>query len=102
MTTIDDAFVAQLQDLMKHPYHRVIAGEPVEGYLAEVPELPGCITAGRTPEEALSNLEAAMAVWLESALVHDDPIPEPVNRPCPSQCLTTAPVDRPCHRGRIN
>ena len=60
MTTIDDAFVAQLQDLMQH-HHRVIAGEPVEGYLAEVPELPGCITAGRTPEEALSNLEAAMA-----------------------------------------
>jgi len=61
MTTIDDAFVARLQDLMQSPYHRVIAGEPVEGYLAEVPELPGCITAGRTPEEALSNLEAAMA-----------------------------------------
>ncbi len=26
------------------PYHRLISGEPVEGYLGEVLELPGCLT----------------------------------------------------------
>ncbi|MBA4179363.1 MAG: hypothetical protein C0506_02135 [Anaerolinea sp.] len=53
----------------------------VEGYLGEVPELPGCVTAGETAEEALVNLDEAMAVWIESALVHGDPIPEPVAGP---------------------
>jgi predicted RNase H-like HicB family nuclease len=40
-------------------------------------ELPGCLTAGETPEEALSNLTEAMTVWIESALEHGDVIPEP-------------------------
>jgi predicted RNase H-like HicB family nuclease len=69
------------QAILRRPYHRVITGEPVEGYLGEVPELPGCLTAGATPEEALRNLEEAMGVWIESALVHGDPIPEPAPGP---------------------
>ena len=68
---------AEVQALLRRPYHRVITGEPLEGYLGEVPELPGCLTAGETPEEALHNLEEAMAVWFESALVHGDNIPAP-------------------------
>jgi antitoxin HicB len=81
MKVIDDALEAQVQAILGRPYHRVITGEPVEGYLGEVPELPGCVTAGETPEEALSSLEEAMAVWIESALVHGDPIPEPAAGP---------------------
>lgn len=68
---------AQVQATIRRPYHRVITGEPGEGYLGEVPELPGCFTAGETPEEAIQNLDEAMAVWVESALAHGDPIPEP-------------------------
>jgi predicted RNase H-like HicB family nuclease len=45
--------------------------------LGEVLELPGCTTASETPEEALRGLDEAMAVWVESALVHGDEIPEP-------------------------
>jgi len=41
----------QVQELLRRPYHRVITGEPVEGYLGEVPELPGCLTAGDTPKK---------------------------------------------------
>ena len=81
MTAIGDSLEAQVQAILRRPYHRVITGEPVEGYLGEVPELPGCVTAGETPEEALSNLDEAMAVWIESALVHGDPIPGPVAGP---------------------
>ncbi len=77
----DDALEARVRAVLQRPYHRVIRGEPREGYLGEVPELPGCLTAGETAEEALRNLEQAMAVWVESALVHGDPIPEPAAGP---------------------
>jgi predicted RNase H-like HicB family nuclease len=32
--------------------------------IAKVPELPGCITQGRTEAEACANLEEAIAAWL--------------------------------------
>jgi antitoxin HicB len=66
---------AEVQRRLRLPYHRVIHGDPVEGYLGEVPELPGCMTAGDTPAEALANLEEAMAAWIESCLISGDPIP---------------------------
>ncbi len=77
----NEAIDRQIDAILRRPYHRVIRGEPIEGYLDEVPELPGCVTAGETPEEALHNLTEAMAVWVESALAHGDPIPEPVDGP---------------------
>ena len=35
------------------------------GYLATVPDLPGCMSDGDTPEEALRNVQEAIASWLE-------------------------------------
>lgn len=67
----------RVADFLQLPYHRVITGGPDEGYLGVVVELPGCVTAGATPEEALKNLDEAMLLWLESALAHGDPIPAP-------------------------
>lgn len=67
----------EIQRRVRLPYHRVISGDDVEGYLGEVIELPGCLTAGATPAEALANLDEAMAAWFESALKNDLPIPEP-------------------------
>jgi antitoxin HicB len=37
------------------------------GYLATVPDLPGCICDGETPEEALKNVQEAIASWIEAA-----------------------------------
>jgi len=48
------------------------------GYLAEVLELPGCITEGETPEEAYNNLQDAMLGWIAASLDTKRPIPEPV------------------------
>jgi antitoxin HicB len=59
----------------------VIWGEPGEGYLAETPELPGCVTAGETPEEAMELLRDAMRLWLVVAVERGDPIPEPAREP---------------------
>ena len=34
-------------------------------YVAEVPALPGCLSQGKTPEEAVSNIKEAIEGWLE-------------------------------------
>ncbi|OAI40915.1 hypothetical protein AYO38_04845 [bacterium SCGC AG-212-C10] len=66
------------KDLLKKPYHRVVSGTPEDGYFGEAPELPGCYTVGDTLQEALANLEEAMALWLECQILAGDPIPEPM------------------------
>ena len=67
----------EVQRRLRLPYHRVISGDDEQGYLGEVPELPGCLTAGETAAEALTNLTEALAAWLESALKNGIAIPEP-------------------------
>ena len=37
------------------------------GYLATVPDLPGCMSDGETPEEALKNVQEAIVSWIEAA-----------------------------------
>ena len=46
-------------------------------FIAEVPELPGCIAHGDTHEVALINIKTAMELWMETANEFDDPIPVP-------------------------
>jgi predicted RNase H-like HicB family nuclease len=47
------------------------------GYLATVPDLPGCMSDGATPEEALKNVQEAIASWIEAAKEWKQPIPKP-------------------------
>ena len=68
---------SMIQRIVARPYRKEVRGDDVEGYLAEAPELPGCITAGRTPEDALLMLRDAMEGWIESALIAGEAIPEP-------------------------
>lgn len=49
-------------------------------FIAEVPELPGCMAHGDTQEEALANVKEAMRLWLDTAREFGDPIPEPRGR----------------------
>jgi antitoxin HicB len=48
-----------------------------EGYVAEIKDLPGCITQGETAEETLSMIEDARKLWLQTAHKHGDAIPLP-------------------------
>lgn len=48
-----------------------------EAYIAEVPELPGCMAHGATQEEALKNALDAVTLWIETAKEFGDPVPEP-------------------------
>jgi predicted RNase H-like HicB family nuclease len=47
------------------------------GYLATVPDLPGCMSDGETPEEALKNVQEAIASWIEAAREWKQEIPKP-------------------------
>ena len=47
------------------------------GFLATVPDLPGCMSDGETPEEALASIQDAILAWLEGAREIGRPIPEP-------------------------
>ncbi len=51
-----------------------------EAFIAEVPELPGCMAHGASQEEALANAKAAENLWLDTAKEFGDPIPEPKGR----------------------
>ena len=54
--------------------------EPDEAFVADAPELPGCMAHGKTHEEALANMRDAMGLWLDTAREFGDPIPEPKGR----------------------
>jgi predicted RNase H-like HicB family nuclease len=48
-----------------------------QSFIAEVPELPGCLADGQTYQEALSNAETVIQEWIETAVELKRPIPEP-------------------------
>jgi predicted RNase H-like HicB family nuclease len=50
-----------------------------DGYIiVECPSLPGCISQGKTEEEALANIKEAIDLWVEDAEMHDESIPDDV------------------------
>ena len=51
-----------------------------ETFVAQVPELPGCMAHGSSRERALVNAEAAIQAWIETAEEFGDPIPQPKGR----------------------
>ncbi len=55
----------------------LIVVEPDEdGYIvAECPSLPGCLSQGRTRDEALENIREAIEGYLASLRKHGEPLP---------------------------
>jgi predicted RNase H-like HicB family nuclease len=45
--------------------HVTIVQDEAGYYVAEVPALPGCMSQGKTKEEALTNIKEAIEGWLE-------------------------------------
>jgi antitoxin HicB len=50
------------------------------GFAATVPDLPGCMSDGATPEEALANIQDAIATWIEAANDLGHAVPKPSRR----------------------
>lgn len=46
-------------------------------YIVSVPDLPGCMADGRTPNEAYENAKIVIWEWIETAQVSGKPIPKP-------------------------
>lgn len=51
-----------------------------KAFVADVPELPGCMAHGSTQNEALKNAQAAIGLWIKTAEEFGDAIPEPKGR----------------------
>ena len=49
-------------------------------FVAEVPELPGCMAHGDTQEAALASAKQAMQLWIDTAREFGDAIPPPKGR----------------------
>ena len=61
-----------------HKYGVVINWNPEDGvFVAEAPELPGCMAHGDTQQKALAEIEQAIALWIETAQEFGDHIPQP-------------------------
>lgn len=54
--------------------------EEDQSYIAEVPELPGCMADGETYQQALSNAQQIIQEWIETAQELGRDIPKPKGR----------------------
>jgi antitoxin HicB len=56
---------------------RPLGVEDGSGWLAKAPELPGCMSDGETPQEAVESLMDVIACWIEAAEEYSRPVPVP-------------------------
>ena len=54
-----------------------LSDEDGGGFVATVPDLPGCMSDGETPEDAVVNVQDAILCWIEAARDMGHPIPPP-------------------------
>jgi predicted RNase H-like HicB family nuclease len=58
---------------------RVLVEEDEDGvFVAQVSSLPGCVSQGKTRDEAIRNAKEAITGYVESLRAHGDPIPPPI------------------------
>jgi len=63
-------------------YHiNIFCSEEDGGYVADIPDLEACSAFGRTPDEALKQVELAKTAWLEAARAEGKSIPQPRYKP---------------------
>lgn len=80
MSSVGKHAAGRVEDYTSLPYHLLLVrdgedkGRP---WTASVEELPGCTSHGKTSDEALDGIEAAMAKWIAVALEEGRDIPEP-------------------------
>jgi antitoxin HicB len=85
-----------LDEYLDLPYRIALTRDSDEegnaGWVAEVEALPGCISQGETPEEAVANIRDAMEGWISVMLEDGKPIPEPRDPAYSGRVLLRMPV----------
>ena len=66
---------------MKDYHINIFYSEEDECYIADIPDLQYCSAFGKTPLEALQELEIAKKAWLEVANLNGDLVPKPNYKP---------------------
>ena len=66
---------------MKDYHINIFYSEEDGGYIADIPDLDSCSAFGKTPEEALEQVQVAKNAWLETARALGRPIPRPKYKP---------------------
>lgn len=56
---------------------RPLSEEDGGGFLIEYPDLPGCVSDGETPEEAMEHGREAAEAYIKSCVKHGDRVPAP-------------------------
>lgn len=66
---------------MNYRYEIIIHWDDEDNiFIAEVPELPGCMAHGKDYDDALANIKEAISLWIDTAIKYGDPIPKPKGR----------------------
>ena len=66
---------------MIEKYEVIISwSEEDQVFVADIPELPGCLAHGDTQEEALTQAKTAAELWIATATEFGDDIPQPKGR----------------------
>ena len=61
-----------------HRYQILVAWSPEdELFVAQVPDLPGCLAHGETEQQALANTRDAIRLYLDTLSDSGDTIPQP-------------------------
>ncbi|GEM_PF-874614 len=70
---VDNAIIIRME---YKKYRMVITwSNEDQAYLAEIPELPGCMADGKSRREVIDNAEIIIQEWLETASLLNRPIP---------------------------
>ena len=69
-----------IEQYLSLDYEIVLTPDGEGGYVVSFPDLPGCLSCGRTKEEALENARDAQKAWFEAAIESDVKIANPRTR----------------------
>ena len=70
-----------IEFFMSKNYRASLYYDPDGYWVAEHPELPGCVADGETAQDALSSLDEARELWMESRLATGLEVPVPQDEP---------------------
>jgi excisionase family DNA binding protein len=94
--------------MARHEYQiQIYWSDEDKAYIAEVPELPGCMADGATRQEALANVETIIQEWIETARELGRPVPQPrgklltIPEAAERLGLSVAMVRRYCSTGKL-